>query len=248
MLEDYMLMMGLKRYYDYYNRLMYINLSNQKDLPNYCYVMTTVYEPGANNVHWTEGLSYSEHWVIDHLGKVNRLIHGHEQSMLPAVEELPVDNIKDHLRYFFDRKFNTCCVMYLSDNVINDCLRKRRFLYGIVSLDQACISLPRQIVLPPSPQLKTQATEDIYHEIEAMDEGIDQRAIMVDVDYVSVLHVLDDKYRSKIMLRLQTPEKPITLNKDVLVQQFMDNQGLYFSKGEAKDWKDLIIGRTGENK
>jgi hypothetical protein len=93
MLDDYMLMMGLTRGVNrYYNRLMFINLSDEILLPDYCYVMTTVYDSETHCVQWTEGLSYSQYWIEDHLNKTNKLINRYVKLILKNDEELSGDD------------------------------------------------------------------------------------------------------------------------------------------------------------
>jgi hypothetical protein len=140
--------------------------------------------------------------------------------------------------------------MYLDDDQITDCLRGRRFLHGSVGLNEACTHVPRQLQAPPSqpqqpqpPQVSPPPPLDIYHEIEARNEGIDQEEIIFNLDYTSVLNVLDNPERDRMMNMLQTPEQPILLTVDVLAKQFEDNQGKYFSKEMADHWKETIIGR-----
>jgi hypothetical protein len=83
MLNDYMLMMSLTRNVDqYYYRLMFINLTNGMILPNYCYVITTIYDSVLHYVHCTEGLSYSQYWVQDHLNKATKSINRYVEIIL----------------------------------------------------------------------------------------------------------------------------------------------------------------------
>jgi hypothetical protein len=63
--------------------------------------------------------------------------------------------------------------MYLHNDQITDRLHKRRFLYGNVELNAACSVTPHQQLPPPSPQLKPAALQDIYRDIETLNEGID---------------------------------------------------------------------------
>jgi hypothetical protein len=83
MLQDYMGMMGLIHEADeYYSRLMYINLTNDPILQDYCHVITTVYDRRNNSIHWTEGLSYSRNWIEDHLTKTNLLLNNYNRLVL----------------------------------------------------------------------------------------------------------------------------------------------------------------------
>jgi hypothetical protein len=86
MINDYMAIMGINHVQDaYYNRLLFISLFNSIILPPYCYVMTTLYDQRYNHVHWTEGLSYAQHWVEDRFTKTNLLIKDYDKYMLKKI-------------------------------------------------------------------------------------------------------------------------------------------------------------------
>jgi hypothetical protein len=263
MLDDYMSMMGLVwNGNQYYDRLMHVNLSKNKHVTRYCYVMTTAYDSAIHHVHWTEGLSYTEHWVEDHLSKMNLLIHNHVRVIAKERGGLPPNDRGAQLDYFFSGRFNTCCVMYLDDNQVTDCLLKRRFLYGNVKLDNACTIIRRPLILPSTPSMSQSSSgnepppsmsqsslehvQDIYYEMEVMYEGIDQRKLVDDYSYLSVVNVREDDIREERMKLLHTPEQLIKLSSDVLVEQFRDKQSKYFPEGLRKQWEDIIIGKTNK--
>jgi hypothetical protein len=99
-----------------------------------------------------------------------------------------------------------------------------------------------------SPQLKPAASTDIYHDIETMDEGIDQERIITDPDYQSVDAVLEDDVREKRMKLLHKPEQPVTLTKDVLIQQFTDKQSKYIIPELVKRMKEIIIRKINKKR
>jgi hypothetical protein len=77
---------------------------------------------------------------------------------------------------------------------------------------------------PSSPVLPTAAVEDVSRVIEEMDEGIDQDATIKDYNYYAADAVLEDENREERMKLLHTPEQPIKLSLDPLVEQFTSKQ------------------------
>jgi hypothetical protein len=58
MLQNYMIMMGFPHVAnEHYTRLLRGNPINNMLLPEYCHVMTTLYNVRDKGVHWTERLS-----------------------------------------------------------------------------------------------------------------------------------------------------------------------------------------------
>jgi hypothetical protein len=177
--------------------------------------MTTVYDPRLHQVRWTEGLSYAEHWVDDHLHKINILMKSYDE----LIYKKPVE-IANELEYFFLRKSSTCCVMYLNKSSVTQWLHERRFLYGNISLEDVCsVASIGPDVRPPSFLSSLEAVvDDIYNDIFERDEDIDQLLIIRVDNYESLIVVLDDDQRDVLMTRLHTPEQPVELNEEELFE------------------------------
>jgi hypothetical protein len=121
--------------------------------------MTTVYDPRLHEIHWTEGLSYADLWIDDHLHKTNILIKNYDELIYEKHVEY-----ENELKYFFLRKSSTCCAMYLNKSSVTQWLRERRFLYGNVMLENACNIAPVGPDVRPSSYLSSLETgaDDIY--------------------------------------------------------------------------------------
>jgi hypothetical protein len=101
MLREYMTTMALDRIPDgTYNTLIDISPENRRGSTTYVYEMTTVYAKKSHGVHSTEGLSYSEYCVEDHLAKTNLSIKDDDNCILNE-DGGPGEGRRAQLDYFF---------------------------------------------------------------------------------------------------------------------------------------------------
>jgi hypothetical protein len=110
MLDEYMTTMGLRRMITgTHNRLIYISPENSLRCTRYVCVMTTPYENKSDWVHWTEGLSYPQYWVQDHLTQTNLLIKDYDYYIL-SKDNIPGKDRNDELNYFLKERYSTTCI------------------------------------------------------------------------------------------------------------------------------------------
>jgi hypothetical protein len=85
--------------------------------------------------------------------------------------------------------------------------------------------------------------DDIYNDIYGRDEGIDQLLIISDHNHEPLANVLDDDERDVLMARLYTPEQPVELNEEELLEQFRDNQKKLIPEELQQYMEDVIMGK-----
>jgi hypothetical protein len=83
--------------------------------------------------------------------------------------------------------------------------------------------------------------DNVYHEVEEMNEGIDQEAIIKDSNYKVIDVVLEDANRERRMKQLHIPEQPILLSKDALMKQFCSNQAKCIQPELIETMKQIIM-------
>jgi hypothetical protein len=103
--------------------------------------------------------------------------------------------------------------------------------------------MPIKVSSPISPVLPVVAVNDVYSEIEAMYEGIDQQEIITNFHYESVDIVKEDTLRMERMKLTYTLAELVVLPIDPLAAQFRDNQAKYMKPELVTHMNGNIMGK-----